>query len=227
VRKVVGNTLVITLLAGCVTIPPERVERDRVILAAAQPCKERYLERLYNAEMMSVTKDGTVRFWYKGNQVSAAEDIRRCLSEATKGLKLGPWLPGRLTKAGPASVPISTAGKDITVAVRVNGILGTMVVRASADFTFLTFAYAQRAGLQIAGESPTIWIRSGGQSIAAPYVRARAVEVGDAQVEAVNVVLYQQVRDLPDADGVLGKPFLSHFKMTVDRANGRMALGMP
>jgi aspartyl protease len=212
------------LLAGCTSIPPERIERDRVILAAIQPCKERYAERLYNTDMMSVLPDGTVRFFYKGDNVQAAGEIRQCLTDTTKGLRLGPWQAGRLVRAGPAEVEGNPAGKELLVPVRVNGVPGTMVARTGADFSFVTFAYAQRAGVRVMGESPTIRVRVGGLSVVKPYARANTIDVGDARVESMDVVVYEQVTDLPGADGVLGKPFFSHFKMNIDRANNRMTL---
>lgn len=211
-------------LAGCAVVPPERVERDRVILAAVQPCKERYAERLYNPNMMSVRPNGRVRYWYKGDQVAASYEIDQCLSEATKGLRLGPWLPGRLAKPGPANVTISMAGKDVVVPVRVNGILGTMAVRGGVDFTSITSAYAKRAGLLVVAESPTVRVRAGGKSIFVPYSRARAVELGDVQVEALDVAVHTVIADHPTVDGVLGKSFLGNFKMTIDRGAGRLTL---
>jgi len=214
---------VAVILVGC-ALPPERVERDRIIMAAVQPCKERHAERLYNLDMMSVNPDGTVRYWYKGGQVSASQEISNCLADATKGLRFGPWLSGRLVKASSAEVAITSEGKENLIPVRVNGVLGTMALRPNADFTFLTAGYAQRAGVRVVRESPTIRIRTGGQSVLAPFARARIIEVGTAQVEVADVVIYEQVRDLPGVDGVIGKPLLSHFKVNVDKVNARVKL---
>lgn len=211
-------------LAGCSTIPPERAERDRAILAAVQPCKERHAERLYNADMMSVNQNGTVRFWYKDGQASAVDDINRCISEATKGLRLGPWLRGRAVKTGPTSVSMSAVGGDLVVPVRVNGILGTMAVRRNVDFTYVTTAYAKRAGLQTFAESPTIRIRRGSESMLVPFARVRALEVGEAQVEALDVVVYEPEPNALAADGILGRSFLHNFEMAMDRGAGRLTL---
>ena len=225
VRLSAGLTVLgIVVFAGCAPVPPERVERDRAILVAVEPCKERYAERLYNTNMMSVNQNGTVRYWYKDNQASAADEINRCLSEATKGLKLGPWLPGRLAKPGPTSVSTTIAGKDEVVSVRVNGILGTMAVRSGVDFTYVSSAYARRAGIQVLGESPTTNIRSGGKSVAAPYARVRAMEVGEVQVEALDVVVHDVASLDASVDGILGRSFLSNFKFDVDRVARRLTL---
>jgi hypothetical protein len=213
------------LLASCSTIPLEREERDRAILAAVQPCKERYAERLYNTNMMSVYQNGTVRYWFKGDQVGAVEEINRCLTEATKGLKVGPWLTGRLTKSGPTHVATTRAGNEILVPVRVNGILGTMALRSGADFTFISPAYAKRSAVQVLAESPTTTITSGGKSFPVPYARVRAIEVGDAQVEALDVAVHDATSLPEGVDGILGKSFLNNFKMDMDRPAQRLTLG--
>lgn len=211
-------------LTGC-AVPPERAERDRAILAAVQPCKERYAERLYHADMMSVNQNGTVRYWYKGDQAGAADEINSCLSAATKGLRLGPWLSGRLTKSGPTHVATTRVGNEILVPVRVNGILGTMALRSGADFTFISSAYAQRAGIQVVAESPSTTISSGGKSVPVPYARVRAIEVGDVQVEALDVAVHEMAALPADVDGILGRSFLNNFKMEIDRPAQRLTLG--
>jgi hypothetical protein len=222
-----GCALIAAFLTGCRSMPPERVERDRVILAAVQPCKERYAERLYNTNMMSVYPNGTVRFWYKGDLPRAADDIQGCINEHTKGLKLGPHLPGRLVKPGPADVPITAIGKEVVVPVRINGILGAMAVRTGADFTFVSPGYAKRAGVQVIAESPTTRVTSAGKSSQAPYARVRALEVGNAQVEALDVVIFEAANLDASVDGILGKNFLSHFKVDINRAEQRVTLAPP
>lgn len=217
-------TTAIVAIAGCASYPPERQQRDLAILAAVKPCKERYAERLYNVDMMSVYPNGTVRFWYKGDLPSAADDISRCLFDHTKDLKLGPWLPGRLVKAGPATVTTTLAAKDIVISVRLNGISGRMAVRTGADFTFVSQGYARRADLRVVSESPTTNIRSAGKTVAVPYARARVLEVGDAQVEALDVVVYEALTIDPSVDGILGRSFLSLFKIDIDRVNSRITL---
>jgi hypothetical protein len=49
-------------------MPPERVERDRAVLAAIEPCKQRYADLLFNVNMMSVDQDGRVRYWHRGDR---------------------------------------------------------------------------------------------------------------------------------------------------------------
>lgn len=101
--------------------------------------------------------------------------------------------------------------------VRLNGVLGAMAVRRNSDFTVVTPAYAKRAGIQIAAG-----IRVG--SISIPYARARALEVGDASVQALDIAVHESLPDHPTVDGILGKSFLSHFRMNVDRRSNRLML---
>ena len=215
---------VVTVLCGCASYPPERVERDQLILAAVQPCKERYAHQLYNANLMSVNQDGVVRYWVRDTRAGDVDDINACLAEAQKGLKFGPFLPGKLVKAGPASVSITVADKQTLVPVRVNGIPGTMALSTRSELTSMTAAYAARAGVRLVAESPSARVATGGKVIVAPYARASSLEVGDASVERLDIAVYQQLPDHPAADGVLGNSFLSHFKMSIDRRNNRLTL---
>jgi Aspartyl protease len=218
------TAVVVVILGACAQMPPERVERDRVILAAVKPCKERYAERLYNPEMMSVLKDGTVRFWYKGGQVGAADEIRACFNEATKPLKLGPWQPGRLANAVPASITITPSGKDVLVPVRINGVEGMMTVSTRSSLTIARADYAKRAGLRIVDESPSTRALINSKNVLVPYARARSVQVGEVYVEALHVVVHDASLSETAVDGVLGNSFLALFKVNVDRRNNRLTL---
>jgi hypothetical protein len=216
-------TIVAMGLLGCAAVPPEREERDRAVLAAVEPCRQQYPEVFANMPM-SVYPDGRVRYWYKGHAVAQSYDIDRCISEATKDLKLGPWAPGRLVRAGPASIPIRSFGGEVVAPVRVNGILGTMAVRTNSNLTYITAAYAKRVGLQIVPESPATRVRFGDTTLVIPYVRTRAVEVGDALVERLDVAVHELLPGKPEIDGVLGRSFLSHFNVTIDRTRNVLRL---
>jgi hypothetical protein len=217
---------VAAVLCGCASYPPERVERDQLILAAVQPCKERYADQLYNTNLMSVNQDGTVRYWVRDTRAGDVDDINGCLAEAQKGLKVGPWAPGRPAKPSPANVPLTAtaSGADLLVTVRVNGVPGTMVIATNSDLTMITPAYAGRAGLRLASESPSTRAVIGGKDMVLPFVRARTVEVGDTSVEPLDIVLHETFPADRGIDGVLGNSFLGGFKLSIDRRNSRLAL---
>src|SRR5262245_24139712 len=212
-------------LAGCATTAPEREQSDRVLLAAVEACWKRYSDLLSNPNLVSVQQDGGLRYYYRGDRpIGQTYEFERCLTEARKGLKTGPAAPGRLAKPGPANVFISTKGKDVLAPVRINGVLGTMVVRDSTEMTFVTADYAKRAGLRVVTESPTVAVRREGKTVAVPYARARAVELGEAQVEALDIAVHEVLSEQSPVDGVLGRSFLSHFTVSIDRRLGHLTL---
>jgi hypothetical protein len=219
------GTAVVVLAAGCASYPPERVERDRLIMAAIEPCKARHNDQLFNPNMMSVNADGRVRYFYKGDQIRAPEEIGKCLDDATKGLKLGPWRDGRLGKPGPAVVPITPSGKqDLLVEVRINGAVGRLAIGTSAPLTIISPAFGERAGLRPVAESPLTHAAIGGRNVTPPYVRAGAVEVGEASVQALDIVVYDAYPAGSGVDGILCSTFLSNFKLDIDRKANRLTL---
>jgi hypothetical protein len=206
---------------GCAQLPPERVERDRIIMAAVQPCKERYAERLYNDGMMSVNRDGSIHYRYKGDPIGSHEEIDRCIADARKGVKVGPAIAAKLVKSGPASVAITTVENEVLVPVRLNGVPGTMALSTRSEVTFITAAYAARAGVRVAPESPAIPLTVRGDAIVVPYARVLSLEVGDVAVERLDAAVHEAVARV---DGVLGNSFLALFKLNIDRRNNRLTL---
>jgi Aspartyl protease len=216
---------IVAFLAACSSMPPERVERDRAVLAAIEPCKQRYADLLFNVNMISVEQDGRIRYWHRGDRpVAQTYEVDDCIGAATKEAKITPWGTGRLTRAGPTSVTANTSGKEVLVPVRVNGVEGLMVLNRNSGLTIATPAYAKRAGLQLVAESPSTRARLGGKEIVVPFVRARSIEVGAGLVEAFDIAVHDVMPGRPGVDGVLGASFLSHFRMSVDRRASALIL---
>jgi hypothetical protein len=67
-------------------------------------------------------------------------------------------------------------------------------------------------------------IVAGGGQLAIPLVRARSLAVGEAEVHAIEIGVYDITPDLPDLDGILGADFLRHFRVTIDRQGGMLSL---
>jgi hypothetical protein len=211
------------VLAGCAAVPPEREERDRQILAAIQPCKEKY-SYILGYGPMYVLPSGVVRFWYNDTFGNDALALASCMNEAAKDLRRGPYKPGELARPGPARVPVTAASGEILAPVRVNGVLGSMAVNMRAPITSLTPAFAKRAGLNVVAESPTAFVRVRDKTVEIPYARARALEVGDASVGPLDVAVYEALPDRAMLDGVLGWSFLQHFRVNVDRPGNQLIL---
>lgn len=155
---------------------------------------------------------------------AVVSEVQVCIAEARRGLRLGPSLPGRLAMAGPADVLITGTVQEPIVTVRLNGVLGSMAVSSNEDFTAVTTAYAKRAGLRIVDQSPQVPMRVRGALVAVPYARARALEVGEASVEALDIVVHDELPMRASVDGVLGKGFLSHFRTSIDMQGRRLKL---
>src|SRR5262245_24445569 len=219
------TVLAAAVLAGCASPPPpERVERDAAILAAIQPCKERHAMDLYNTNLMSVQQNGVVRYWVRDTRLGASYEIDQCISEAVKGLRLGPWSAARVTQRGPASVDVKITDKGVLAPVRLNGTVGMLFLAPKSQLTYVTPAFAKRAGLQIVSESPTTFVRSGAESsVEIPFVRSRTLEIGAVSVETLDVGIYEDPR-VGTADGVLGGNVLSQFRTNLDRRNNRLLL---
>jgi hypothetical protein len=160
----------------------------------------------------------------KDGPIGASIDIDRCISEATKGLKVGPWAQGRLVRSGPASVPITASEKELLVPVRINGVQGTMAISTNSALTMVKADYAGRSGLRVVRESPTTHAAIDGKDTVVPFVRAKSLAVGETLVEALDVAVHDTHPGQRAIDGVLGNSFLANFKLSIDRRNNRLTL---
>jgi hypothetical protein len=88
-------------LAGCVYMPPERIDRDSRVLEAVKPCRDQYRYFFTSDNRTSVNRDGTLRYWYHGHLVGTVPEVERCLADARKDLKIGPWAPASVARPGP------------------------------------------------------------------------------------------------------------------------------
>lgn len=215
---------VVIVLAGCTSTPPERVERDRMVLAAIQPCRERYSD-YFHMDAISVNQDGRVRYWYKDYQVARVPEVQACINQALQNTKVGPWAPARVAKAAPSDVSITATPQQILVPVRINGVSGTLMLVQKSGLTYVKPAFAERAGLRVVASAPTTYVRFEGmeRAIETPFVRARTFEIGDAVLEALDIAVYDNAK-IGAADGVVGANVLQQFNVNVDRRNSRLRL---
>lgn len=214
----------VIVIAGCASVPPEREERDRLVLAALEPCKWRYSE-YFARDAVRVNQDGRVGYFYWDHLVGKVDEVNKCIAEAVKDLKAGPFAPGRLSSnAGTATLPVRISGQVVVLPVRVNGVESLMRLGTNSAVTYVKPAYAKRAGLNVVPESPTAHVRFSGKDVVVPFVRARSVEAGSASVERLDVVVHDHGVLGEKVDGVLGLSFLSLFKVNVDRADKRLTL---
>jgi hypothetical protein len=153
------------------------------------------------------------------------DEVNKCIAEAVKDLKVGPFAPGQLAaNAATATLPVGISGQVVVVPVRLNGVDGLMQLAANSAVTYVRPNYAKRAGLNVVAESPTAHVRFSGKNVVAPFVRARSVEVGSASVERLDVVVHDHAGLNEKIDGVLGASFLGRFKVRIDYARRRLTL---
>ena len=214
--------LACSLAAGC-AVPPERAERDRAFMRAIEPCQRQYPA----VRVVGFDDHGTLYTRIPEHSLGELAGFERCAKDALKReLALRPFATGKLAaNAGSASVPMQTSAPGVLVPVLINGMSATLLLDTGASLTIVRPAFAQRAGIKVAFESPRILTTVvGGQRLSIPFVRVLSVSIGAAAVEDMDVGVYDVLPALPGVDGLLGSNFLNHFRVTIDRQAVRVSL---
>jgi hypothetical protein len=216
-----------SLVLGCVTVPPEREERDREVLALIEPCKAAQPELIARLNV-SVGQDGRLNYMYHDHLVAQTYEFERCVTDTMKEGRFPPFASGRRAAGfARASVSAGAPGKPVVAPARINGIEGRMLVANNSMVTYVREAYARRAKLDIGAQTPHAHVRFADEQRVLPFVRAKSVALGDAAVEHLDVVVYDHAALPAKIDGVLGASFLRHFKITHDRVANRLTLEPP
>jgi len=118
--------------------------------------------------------------------------------------------PGR---TGATVIPF-VAGRPIVVAARINGVGPVMLVLdTGADRTMVAPAALARVGIPTPGLYQAE-IRGVTGATRADVVSVDSLEVGNARAGPLTIVAHDA--DLPEADGLLGRDFLSLFSVAID-----------
>ena len=116
-------------------------------------------------------------------------------------------------RAGTAVIPF-VAGRPIIVAARINGAGPvTLVLDTGADRTMVAPAALARIGIP----APSLYqaeIRGVTGTTQADVISVDSLEVGNARAGPLAIVAHDA--DLPEADGLLGRDFLSLFSVAID-----------
>jgi clan AA aspartic protease (TIGR02281 family) len=94
------------------------------------------------------------------------------------------------------------------------------IVDTGASFTLISRQIANELGIPINDQTPFIRVASVSDVILTPLVTLRSVQVGKAEVENVDALVYT----MPSYQGLLGNSFLNKFKVVIDSLNGKMTL---
>ncbi len=114
-------------------------------------------------------------------------------------------------------------GRRITVIARINGRgLVQLVFDTGADRTVIRPAALFGLGVSYR-DAPRITIRGVTGTTSAYSVSLEKLEVGGARVGPLRIISHNA--DLSDgSDGLLGRDFLNHFRVTIDNARGVIEL---
>lgn len=94
------------------------------------------------------------------------------------------------------------------------------IVDTGASFTLISRQIANELSIPINESTPFIRVSSVSDVILTPLVNLRSVQVGKAEVENVDALVYT----MPTYQGLLGNSFLNRFKVVIDSLNGKMTL---
>jgi len=94
------------------------------------------------------------------------------------------------------------------------------IVDTGASFTLISRQVANELSIPIDESTPFIRVASVSDVMLTPLVTLRSVQVGKAEVENVEALVYT----MPSYQGLLGNSFLNKFKVVIDSLNGKMTL---
>jgi clan AA aspartic protease (TIGR02281 family) len=204
----------LALLTACAA-PAERIEREQALRAAIAPCLQRYP----SVKLTGIDDYGQV--YARAPEHDDVGGFEQCAQGEIKRAGLFRIGTGKLAAdARTTTVSIRQLYSAFLVPVKINGISATLVLDTGATQMLLKPEVAARAGLEVTSGAPMVRGNVvGGRRLTVPLVRARSVSVGDANVEDIDVGIYDALPGRPEVDGLLGATFLHHFKFTVDRKN--------
>jgi clan AA aspartic protease (TIGR02281 family) len=126
--------------------------------------------------------------------------------------------------------PIETQGYEVNLFRRhelwltevvLNGrVKQYFIVDTGASFTLISRQVANELGIPINETTPFIRVASVSDVMLTPLVTLRSIQVGKAEVENVDTLVY----NMPSYSGLLGNSFLNKFKVVIDSLNGKMTL---
>jgi clan AA aspartic protease (TIGR02281 family) len=94
------------------------------------------------------------------------------------------------------------------------------IVDTGASFTLISRQVANELSIPINESTPFIRVASVSDVMLTPLVTLRSIQVGKAEVENVEALVYT----MPSYQGLLGNSFLNKFKVVIDSLNGKMTL---
>ena len=133
--------------------------------------------------------------------------------------------PPPATKTTPAQgieIDLIRRSELMLAEVVLNGRLKQhFIVDTGASFTLISRQAAKDLALRVDESTPFIPIFTVSSLIFTPLVTLNSIRVGKAEMENVDVLIY----DMPSGtDGLLGNSFLSRFRVVLDAYSGKMTI---
>ena len=119
-------------------------------------------------------------------------------------------------------VPLSRRNQIMFVEVLLNGrVKRNFIVDSGASYILIDRGTAKDLGITIDEYTPFIPVTTVSDIILTPLVTLKSVQVGGAEVENVDALIYTMPTE---KEGLLGNSFLGKFRMVLDSVNAKMTL---
>jgi aspartyl protease family protein len=119
-------------------------------------------------------------------------------------------------------VPLGRRNQIMFAEVLLNGtVRRNFIVDSGASYVLIDRGTARELGITIDEYTPFIPVTTVSEVILTPLVTLRSVQVGGAEVENVEALIYTMPSD---KQGLLGNSFLSRFRVVLDSVNAKMTL---
>jgi len=186
----------------------------------------------YSETYKWVDEKGTVHF---ADDLSNVPERYRLEAEKRNGPSESavPEIKGKLSPPPPVGKPTPSEGIEINLlrkhelmvaeVILENRLKQHFVVDTGASFTLISRNAARALDIQINENTPFIPVSTVSSIIFTPLVTLRSIRVGRAEMENVDVLIY----DMPSGEGLLGNSFLNKFRVVLDSYLGKMTLYPP
>jgi clan AA aspartic protease (TIGR02281 family) len=95
------------------------------------------------------------------------------------------------------------------------------ILDSGASFTLINRQTANELGITVDENTPFIPVSTVSGVILTPLVTLKSIQVGKAELENVEALIYTMPSD---NEGLLGNSFLNKYKVVIDAANGKLML---
>jgi clan AA aspartic protease (TIGR02281 family) len=145
-----------------------------------------------------------------------AEERERLIPGAVFSLPVNPPEPKSI------EVPLFRKHELLLTEVVLNGrVKRNFIIDTGASFSLINKQTASELGIVIDENTPVLMTTSVTDVVLTPLVTLKSMQVGSAEVENVEALVYTMASG---TEGLLGNSFLNRFRVIVDSLQGKMTL---